>query len=518
MNTPVQSVGPTSANALLGPPTEPPAPAPAERRVPRLLANTGWNLTGQLVPLAVGLATLPFLIQAVGLDRYGFLTLVWVLVGYASVFDFGISRVLIRLVAQRLAIGDKTGAHHLARVGMSFLGFFGLAVAGLFALGSSWLVGNVVKLPPELQAEALNAMWLLAASIPFVMLTTGYSGVLSAYQQFRGQNLLRVVMGVATYVGPLLVALSLNRLDALVAFILLMRGIATVAHARLARRNCGFQFVPLLPDRASTRELFSLGGWVWVSNMVSPLLSYLDRLLLGALVPVRMVAFYATPFDLVSRASALPYSMMSALFPTFATVEHGSVAARDMMLNSLRQLYVLMLPVVFFLIVMAQPGLQLWLGPEFAERSTLVLQLLALGIFLNTLAQAPATLIQAAGQPRVMALLHLAELPFFIAMLYFFTTWWGIVGTAAAAGLRSGLDGLAVLFLAVRDLPPGSVPWQAALLPIAVALALGLLALWPSTAAGAMAVLVVGLLAFAAYAWRGVLTANERQRLLGLLR
>lgn len=518
MNTPVQIVGPPSASALQGPSAEPCAQATARPRVPRLLANTGWNLTGQLVPLAAGLAVLPFLIQAVGLDRYGFLTLVWVLVGYASVFDFGISRVLIRVVAQRLAKDDRAGAHHMARVGMSFLGLFGLIVGSLFAAGSSWLVDNVVKLPPELQAEALNAMWLLAASIPFVMLTTGYSGVLSAYQQFRGQNLVRAVMGVASYVGPLLVALWLNRLDALVAFILLMRGIATLAHAWLVARNCGFRFVPLAPDKASTHELFSLGGWVSVSNIVGPFLSYLDRLLLGALVPVRMVAFYATPFDLVSRSSALPYSMMSALFPAFAAVEHGSEAARKLMLDSLRQLYVLMLPVVFFLVVMAQPGLRLWLGSEFAERSTLVLQLLALGVFLNTLAQAPATLIQAAGAPRLMALLHLAELPIFIATLYYFTTWWGILGTALAACLRSGLDALAVLLLAVRDLPAGSMPWHSALLPTVAALALGILALWPSTGLGAMATLVLGLVSFAAYAWRRVLTAAERQRLLDILR
>jgi O-antigen/teichoic acid export membrane protein len=361
-------------------------------------------------------------------------------------------------------------------------------------------------------------MWLLAASIPLVMLTTGYSGVLSASQQFRDQNLLRAAMGVASYVGPLLVALWLNRLDALVAFILVMRSIATVAHAQLARRSCNYAFVPLLPDAPSTRELFSLGGWVWVSSVVGPILSYLDRLLLGALVPVRLVAFYATPFDLVSRSSVLPYSMMSALFPAAAAVEPGSEAARNLMLSSLRQLYVLMLPVVFFLIVMARPGLQLWLGGEFAERGTQVLQLLALGVFFNALAQSPATLIQAAGQPRVMALLHLAEVPVFVATLYVLTMRWGIVGTAVAACLRNSVDALAVLLLAARDLAPGAIPWRSALLPIAVAVAMGLLALFPSTGAGTIIVLVVGLFGFATYAWLMVLMPTERQRLLGILK
>jgi O-antigen/teichoic acid export membrane protein len=501
-------------NALLTPPAHP----RGSGRPLRLLANTGWNLAGQLVPLLVGVAVLPLLIRAIGLDRYGFLTLVWVLVGYASVFDFGIARVLIRVVALRLARDDPAGAHHLARVGMTFLGLFGLLVGSAFALGSGWLITHAVKLPPELQTEALQAMWLLAASIPFVMLTTGYAGVLSAHQQFRGQNLLRAAMGVISYLGPLAVALLLNRLDALVAFILLMRAAATVAHAWLARRDCHYAFAPLLPDAPSTRELFSLGGWVSVSNVVGPVLSYLDRLLLGTLVPVRLVAFYATPFDLVSRASILPYSMTSALFPTAAAVEPGSEAARELMLNALRQLFVLMLPIVFCLVVMARPGLQLWLGSEFAERGAPVMQLLAVGVFVNTLAQAPALLIQAAGQPRAMALLHLAELPVFVGVLYLLTLRFGIVGTAVAACLRSTVDALAVLLLAARDLAPGAIPWRRALRPMAVSLLLLLMAWWPTSAAAAMAVLVLGLALFVAYAWPLLLLPGERQRLLGMLR
>jgi O-antigen/teichoic acid export membrane protein len=144
--------------------------------------------------------------------------------------------------------------------------------------------------------------------------------------------------------------------------------------------------------------------------------------------------------------------------------------------------------------------------------------LLALGVFLNALAQSPATLIQAAGQPRVMALLHLAEVPVFVATLYVLTVRWGIVGTAVAACLRSGGDAVAVLLLAARDLAPGAIPWRSALLPIAVAVAMGLLALFPSTGVGAVAVLVGGLVLFSIYSWRMLLIPSERQRLLGILK
>ncbi len=38
-----------------------------------------------------------------------------------------------------------------------------------------------------------------------------------------------------------------------------------------------------------------------VSNVISPLMFYVDRLVIGAMVSVVAVAYYATPFEVVSR-------------------------------------------------------------------------------------------------------------------------------------------------------------------------------------------------------------------------
>jgi O-antigen/teichoic acid export membrane protein len=272
----------------------------------------------------------------------------------------------------------------------------------------------------------------------------------------------------------------------------------------------------VLPDAPTTRELLTLGGWVSVSNLVSPLLTYLDRLLLGALVPVRWVAFYATPFDLVGRSTILPYALMNAVFPAVAALESGSDAARQALVRTARLLFVVSLPVAFVFVALARPGLQVWLGDEFAREAAPVMQLLAVGVMLNMLAQAPATLIQAAGQPRVMALLHLAELPVFVAALYLLTLHFGIVGTAVAAGLRSGVDGLAVLALARRDVARGPIAWRQAVLPAGVGVLMLAAAWWPTGAAESLAVTVAGLLVFGLFAWKRLLHADERQRLLQL--
>lgn len=484
----------------------------------RLLSNTAWNFAGQLAPLVVGVLTLPLLIRLVGLERFGFISLVWVLVGYASIFDFGIGRALIRTVAAHLAAGDQRRAAASAHAALFFLTLFGVTLAALLAPASAWLVGSALKVPAELVPEAVPATVLLAASLPFVMLTTGFGGLLSAHQHFRPLNVIRIVLGVAGYLGPVLMALWSNRLEAVVAVVLALRVLGTLLHAVVCARHCGWRPWWALPSAEATRELFRLGGWIAVSNVIGPMLTYLDRLLLGVLVPMRSVAIYAMPYDVVSKSMMIPAAIMATLFPLASGLQRGSAQAQRMLGNSVRVLFVLMVPVIFLFIVLARPGLELWLGLEIAEQGATVLQILAVGVLFNALAQGPAMLIQAAGEPRWLAKLHLIELPLFIALLWLLTARFGIIGTAVAAFLRNALDAAVVFWLAYRRVAFSVMDWRAALPPATVGLLLLALGTWPSTWREALPVALAGSLVFAGYAWARLLSPSERSQLLGLRR
>lgn len=477
-----------------------------------VLAHAAWNIVGQLAPLAAGLLALPWLIRAIGLERFSLLSLVWVLVGYAGVLDLGIGRAAIRTVAAHLARDDRARADDSAHAAIVLLAALGLLLGALLAAGGGWLVDRLVQLPPGLHAETGPALLLLAASVPFVMLANGYGGLLNAHRRFAEFNAIRVALGTLAYLAPLAVAVAgWPQLPAVVGVVLAVRIVEAAVPAWVVARRCGFRLRAALPGAEAARELLQLGGWMAVTNVVGPLLTYLDRLLVGALVPLRTVAHYATPYDLASRALLLPMALVAALFPLAAAVRPGSPEADALLARALRALYLVMVPLCFVLVALARPGLELWLGTEFAEEGGVVLQILAVGLLLNALAQAPAMLIQAAGEPRSMALLHLAELPLFVALLWGLTAQHGIVGTALAASLRFALDAAAVAWLA-RRVACGRWRLRPLLVPAAVALALLAAAARPWPGAAALAVCAVGLALFGAWAWWLMFTPGERAR------
>src|ERR1700722_5526348 len=61
------------------------------------------NVTGAVAGIIIALATVPFYVSRIGEDRYGILSLVWIMLGYLGFLDFGLSRATANALAK---LGD----------------------------------------------------------------------------------------------------------------------------------------------------------------------------------------------------------------------------------------------------------------------------------------------------------------------------------------------------------------------------------------------------------------------------
>jgi len=423
----------------------------------RLLArNVIWNLIGNGAPMIVAVVCIPALIRGLGKDRFGVLTLAWALIGYASLFDLGLGRALTQLVAKKLGAGEEREIPSVVWTSLLLMLLFGLAGTGVIALASPYLVERVLSIPRALQPETLHTFYLLALSIPVVISTAGLRGLLEAHQRFGLINALRIPMGVYSFASPLLVLPFSKSLFPVVSVLVAGRVIACVAHLLLC-----LQIMPALRQRVAWQRsavgrLLRFGGWMTVSNIVSPLMVTLDRFVIGALVSMTAVAYYATPYEVVSKLLIIPGALVGVMFPAFSTsfVQDRNRTAY-LYARCVKYVFLILFPAVLVTILLARNGLALWLGAEFAQHSFRVLQWLAVGVFLNSLAHVPFALVQGAGRPDFTAKLHLVELPCYLLALWWLTSMYGIEGAAIAWTARAGVDAL-ILFVMARRLLPGS--------------------------------------------------------------
>jgi O-antigen/teichoic acid export membrane protein len=249
-----------------------------------------------------------------------------------------------------------------------------------------------------------------------------------------------------------------------------------------------------------------------VSNIVGPLMVTLDRFLIAALISVGAVAYYATPYEVATKFWLIPGSVLGVMFPAFST---SSVQDRNRMVllfnRTVKYMLLALFPLVLLVVVLAQDGLKLWLGAEFARNSVHVLQWLAVGVFINSLAQVPFALLQGVGKPDLTAKLHLAELPAYLLALYWLTKTYGIEGAAIAWTARVAVDALLLFGLARRFLPAGVTFRPQTTLLATLALATLALAALPQGLLLKGIFLLLTILSFVFVGWFLVLSPEERK-------
>lgn len=183
-------------------------------------------------------------------------------------------------------------------------------------------------------------------------------------------------------------------------------------------------------------------------------MTYLDRFFVGALLTMTAVAYYATPYEVLSRLQMLPNAVMGVLFPAMSTaVATDRARLAELYGTGSRLLTLLMLPLAGGAFLLAPEALDLWLGEEFRIAATPVVQWLALGLMVNTLAKPAFTVLQSTGRPDLVAKAHLGELVPYLGGVWFLTSTFGIAGTAAAWSLRVAFDTAILNELAGSQLP-----------------------------------------------------------------
>lgn len=421
----------------------------------RVLARNGaWNVLGLSLPLAVAFVAIPPLLESLGTDRFGLLAIIWTAIGYFSLFDLGLGRALTALVAERLGHEHTEDVPRLVWAALALMAGLGVVAAVLVAALAPWLVGDVLNVPPALQDEARLALGILAATLPVVILSAAFVGVLEAHQHFVLINAVRIPLGAFTFLGPLVAVQYAPGLVAATGALAAARLVACLAYLGQCLRVMPSLRSAASFDRALVGPLLAFGGWLTVSNVIGPLMVYFDRFLIGALLTMSAVAYYATPYEVVTRFWVLPTAVAGVLYPALAT----AFAADEPRLvrlfgRAVNALLLVMLPPLALIVLFAPEGLTLWLGADFAAKSTAVLRWLALGVFINSLARVPYALVQGVGRPDLTARLHLLELLPYAAAVWLLVRHVGVAGAAAAWTARIALDTVALFWLAGRLVP-----------------------------------------------------------------
>lgn len=412
--------------------------------------HTLYNLCGSIAPGLIGLVTVPAYLHLIGNARYGVLAIVWTVLGYFGLFDPGITRAaayhMARLHAPEQAKERESVFWTALFVNLSF-GILGGVILYFIARP---VFMSTFKMPESMRAEVMASLPWLAASIT-VSITAGVlGGALQAREWFGVGNGINVGNATISQIVPLAIAYWHGPdLAWLIPAVVISRSVGTIptciAIFRALPLGVGGGF-----DRSLLKDLFSYGGWVTITNVLTPILTTIDRMLIGSLLSVEAVAFYTVPSNLVSRASVIPGAVAASLFPRLSRSSQKDSA--QLASDAVAALAAVMTPAIVLAMAVLPIFMQHWVGRRFAAHAAPVGIILLVGIWVSGLAYIPYSHLQASGRPDIVAKFHAIELIPFLGVLWLGLHYFGLVGAAYAWTFRVSCDGL-LLFKAGGRIP-----------------------------------------------------------------
>lgn len=406
--------------------------------------NFLFNAAGIALPLLAALISIPLLIGNIGLPRFGMFSLLVAAIGYVSMLDLGLATaVTYKLSSLVLKQGSDEFILVIIKSSLTAVLIVGVILASGVFYAAEPVARLIAGSSTYLIEEITSSLKIFAFSVPAIFVTSLATGILSAYGRFDEINKVKIPIGILSYLGPAVVSIWIQNLTAAAIILLIVRVSAALIHAYQCRRLFSTLFsANLLFSISVLKSLFHFGGWLTISNVVGPLMVYLDRFYIGLVGTVEDVGRYVTPYEVAMKLLLIPAAVLPVLFPVFVSnwEKPNKDSGRLTVVAAACSAIGCAFPAAV-LAIFAPEILQVWLGSLLPSECAVVLQILAGGVFVNTVALVFFTQVQSVGRTDLIAKIHLSELLVYFFLLWFLTQQFGIIGAALAWTIRVLVDG-----------------------------------------------------------------------------
>jgi O-antigen/teichoic acid export membrane protein len=396
----------------------------------KFIKDVSWNSMAYIVPMAIAMPVLGVMSRYLGIEKFGLFMLMFTIFGYAGIFDLGFSRALVRCIS--INRDNQVDVKEYLLSASILIGVFSILPLCIMLVFANGIV-ELLNVTVDSYDDAINSMIGAAIGFPLIMITVLWNAYLEGKERFKELSMINLVTSVGLSVLPLMFVFYENTLESAVLGLIVARTLSFIIIVgyvlpeikRIKSKIFNFNKV---------KELFQYGGWLTLTNLISPLLTTIDRFVLSSLSGANKLALYTAPSELIKRLLIIPAIITRTAFPRLAK-NNDKILKRKIRITIIFLMLLLTVPILIF----SEFIITSWLGSNFNEASD-TLRILVLGLFFAGLAQLPATAIQASGHSKIAAYIHLAELIPYLILLYVLVTNYSYNGAALAWTIRVSAD------------------------------------------------------------------------------
>ena len=455
---------------------------PKSQPTASLARSALWNWGSVATTMAVAFVLSPIVVNRLGARQYGIWVLLGSLVGYAGLLDFGVRGAVTRYVARLHAEAAHERARRLVSTALTvFTGLGALAV--LLAILCALFLVQRFNISAEDAGTARVVLVLGGFGVAATLLGGAFGGIVVGLQRF---DIAAKIDVVANIVRALAVYTALNMGYGLVglATVQLVVAVGLVSADILVARHLypELRARPGPLDRSAVHDIVSFSFYSTLFNSASMIVFYSDSVVIGAILPVAFVTYFAIAGNLIDYSRSVIRGLSATMTPHISALQvHAAPSVNAVVLRSMRVASLLILPIGITFLLRGGHFIGLWMGAAYDAQSGRLLRILTLGLIFAAAGQVLYSSLMGANLHRRIARFNVVEACANLGLSVLLLKMIGIDGAAWGTAIPSLCMSLIVLPWYARG-TLGIGVWefyvQAWIRPIAANIAFALATFW----------------------------------------
>lgn len=347
-----------------------------------IIVNIFSNWINFLVTILIAFFVSPIIVHSLGNDNYGIWILIVSITGYFTVLDFGINTAIVRFISMYTAQKNEQKANEIYCTSFAFffvISFITILGTALFA----FFFKDIFNIESLSKSYLYFVFFVVGTDLAFSLLFSVFLGTLTAMQQFTKINVISIASTLIKNVILVMFLISGYKLLTLAIIQLISTVLRYLAQYIIIRKEFSFFSFQLTHCRRDTfKKIYNYSIYSFIISIALKILFYTDSVVIGSLITVNEVTFYAIPATLIDYMEKFIWAIVAVLIPIISSqdaVSENKKNNESLYILGTKYTYMLSLPIIFVLFTVGDDFISMWMGKEYGIRCMWVLKILLIG-------------------------------------------------------------------------------------------------------------------------------------------
>lgn len=395
-----------------------------------------------MVNVLIALALSPFIVHTLGDASYGVWILIGSLTGYLGVLDLGVRTSIVKYISEFLAKKDDESLNEVFNTGMAV--FLAIALVTI-------TVAFVLQLlfPIFFEAQTFNlldirwAIMLVGVDIAIGFPLGLYGGFLSGMQRYDISNMIDIIIAVGRAIATYVLLKSGGGIVALAAISLIAGIISAIWRVVIVHRSCPQLKIDLgQAKRSALKKISTYGAFSFLVIVSSKIIFYTDSVVITTFMGAASVTYFAIAANLIEYVRRFVKSMTTVFVPAMSGLQATAQIEKlnSMMINGAKYTLLLTLLIGLALVAFGHDFLALWMGPEYAKTSGIVLVILIIPQILSLANYNCGSVLYGIAKHRALAIATIVEAAANLGLSIALIKKYGLIGVALGTAIPQAIN------------------------------------------------------------------------------